>query len=59
PVAAEDDFFGSCVSNSGNTMVVGVPGDDDPGDGFGSAYVFFQFEPVAWIYLPVVLRGAP
>ena len=34
-------------------------GDDDNGDRSGSAYVFSRFEPVAWAYLPVVLRSAP
>ena len=38
---AEDDFFGAGVSISGNTVVVAARGDDDKGDGSGSAYVFY------------------
>ena len=49
----------AAVSISGNTLAVGAYGDDDNGDGSGSAYVFLRFEPVAWVYLPVVLRGGP
>ena len=53
------DFFGMSVSGDGDTLVVGATDDDDNGDGSGSAYVFIEFEPVAWVYLPVVLRSAP
>jgi hypothetical protein len=53
------DRFGSSVASGGELMVVGAWGDDDNGDNSGSAYVFIEFEPVAWVYLPVVLRGAP
>lgn len=38
--AAENDFFGSSVSISGNTIVVGAVGDEDNGDDSGSVYVF-------------------
>jgi hypothetical protein len=53
------DMFGNWVSVSGDTLVVGAWWDDDNGDASGSAYVFAPFEPVAWVYLPVVLRSAP
>lgn len=107
---ASGDQFGSSVSISGDTLVVGAHGDDDSGDNSGSAYfsdkpgtgwddmtetakgiasdgaadcesfgwsvsnsgeaavvgcwenaayVFLRFEPIAWVYLPVVLRSAP
>lgn len=39
--ALADDFFGSSVAISGDTVVVGAPGDDEaPGSGTGAAYVF-------------------
>lgn len=40
--AAENDVFGSfgSVAISGNTALVGAPGDDDGGEYSGSAYVF-------------------
>ena len=53
------DFFGWSVSISGDTVVSGAYHDDDLGEDSGSAYVFGPFEPVAWVYLPVVLRGGP
>ena len=34
------DFFGSSVSISGDNVVVGASGNDDAGNGSGSAYVF-------------------
>jgi acetyltransferase-like isoleucine patch superfamily enzyme len=34
------DSFGISVALSGNTVVIGANGDDDAGDGSGSAYVF-------------------
>ena len=37
---AENDWFGWSVSISGDYAVVGADGDDDNGDGSGSAYVF-------------------
>lgn len=37
---AAGDAFGSSVSISGDTIVVGAPGDDDNGSDSGSAYVF-------------------
>ena len=36
------DLFGNSVSISGDSAVVGVPGDDDAGVDSGSAYVFFR-----------------
>jgi len=38
--AAADDAFGRFVSISGNTALVGAPGDDDGGSESGSAYLF-------------------
>jgi FG-GAP repeat/PEP-CTERM motif len=38
--ASTDDYFGTAVSISGNTAIVGAEGDDDLGDESGSAYVF-------------------
>jgi hypothetical protein len=35
-----EDYFGSSVSISGNTAIVGAPGDDDNGTESGSAYIF-------------------
>ena len=40
--AAADDLFGWCVAISGDTVVVGVVGDDDTGEHSGSAYVFIR-----------------
>ena len=40
--AAADDAFGSAVSVSGETVVIGSPGDDDGGSASGSAYVFVR-----------------
>ena len=37
---AAGDLFGHSVSLSGDTALVGVPGDDDAGPDSGSAYVF-------------------
>ena len=37
---AEWDKFGQSVSISGTTVIVGAYGDDDNGDGSGSAYLF-------------------
>jgi len=39
---AADDWFGSSVAISGDTVVVGVWGDDDNGSDSGSAYVFVK-----------------
>jgi len=37
-----DDYFGSSVSISGDTAIVGAPGDDDNGNNSGSAYIFIR-----------------
>ena len=37
---AEEDFFGSTVSISGDYAIVGAPNDDDDGALSGSAYIF-------------------
>jgi hypothetical protein len=34
------DYFGGSVAISGNTVIVGAPGDDDNGESSGSAYLF-------------------
>jgi len=39
---AETDFFGTSVTLSGETALVGAKGDDDQGDSSGSAYVFVR-----------------
>jgi FG-GAP repeat len=39
---AGEDYFGSAVSLSGDTAVIGAPLDDDNGDSSGSAYVFIR-----------------
>ena len=41
------DFFGFSVAVDGDTVVVGAIGDDDNGDGSGSAYVFTE-PPNGW-----------
>ena len=40
PIARTNDAFGTSVSISGNSIVVGSPGDDDAGTDSGAAYVF-------------------
>lgn len=37
---AQGDTFGSAVSISGGTLVIGAPNDDDQGSNSGSAYIF-------------------
>lgn len=39
---AAEDYFGLGVSISGDTAVVGAPGDDDSGSSSGSIYVFYR-----------------
>ena len=39
-----EDFFGSFVSLSGDTALIGAPGDDDNGEWSGSAYVFTRID---------------
>lgn len=45
----QDDEFGTSVSISGNACLIGASGDDDNGDGSGSAYVF-RFDGQDWGY---------
>jgi len=40
--AAEGDYFGSSVSLSGDTVIIGARGDNDPGTDIGSAYIFVR-----------------
>lgn len=40
--AATSAYFGSSVAISGDTIVIGAPGDDSSGDGSGAAYVFVK-----------------
>jgi FG-GAP repeat/PEP-CTERM motif len=40
PDGTASDYFGESVAISGNTAIVGAYGDDDKGDGSGSAYIF-------------------
>ena len=42
--SAPDDAFGVSVAMSGDTIVVGAIGDNNPGNNFGSAYVFVRPE---------------
>ena len=42
------DWFGSSVAFSGETFVIGARGDDDVGDGSGSAYVFTREASGSW-----------
>ena len=45
---AADDFFGNSVSISGDYAVVGAQGNDDNGDGSGSAYLFKRID-TTWV----------
>ncbi len=40
PDSVERDAFGSSVSLKGNLAIIGVPDDDDNGDGSGAAWIF-------------------
>ena len=44
---ASNDGFGRVVAIGGNTAIVGASGDDDNGDGSGSAYVY-TFDGMNW-----------
>jgi hypothetical protein len=44
----ESDYFGRSVGIWGDTAVVGATGDDDMGEGSGSAYVF-RFDGSSWV----------
>jgi len=52
---AEQDYFGRSASLSGDTVAASALGNDVS----GSACIFGPLKPVAWLYLPVVLRSAP
>jgi len=45
---AKNDYFGSSVSVSDSTIVVGATGDDDDGANSGSAYVFEKSDDGEW-----------
>ena len=49
--AGWNDFFGKAVGISGDTVIVGAPGDDDHGAYSGAVYVFDVPEPSAAILL--------
>ena len=53
-----NDSFGDAVGISGNTIVVGAPGDDDSGSGAGAAYVF-EFVNNAWTQTALLVPPAP
>lgn len=40
PIPAADDFYGSALAFSGNTLVVSATGDDTGANGAGSVYVY-------------------
>ncbi len=46
--AASDDRFGSSVALSGNTLVVGATGVDDPASNSGAVYVFERDSMGSW-----------
>ena len=48
------DFFGRAVAIVGDTIVIGVPQDDDNGEDSGSAYVF-GFDGSVWIQQQKIL----
>ena len=49
---AANDNFGGSVSISGDYAVVGAKGDDDSGNGSGSAYIFERAAGGAWLQTP-------
>lgn len=51
------DGFGYSVSLGGDIIAVGAHGAYYAPN--KAAYLFYKFEPSAWIYLPIVLRSAP
>jgi hypothetical protein len=53
---ASGDQFGQSVAISGDTIIVGVPGDDDNGPDAGSAYVFTRSGAV-WSETAKLLAG--
>jgi hypothetical protein len=53
---APDDFFGVSAI-SGNLVIVGAAGNDDVGNGSGSAYLFVIPEPSSLILAALGLAG--
>ncbi len=53
---AAGDWFGRSVGVHGDTIVAGANGDDDLGDGYGSAYVF-RFDGSNWVQEAKLLPG--
>jgi hypothetical protein len=51
---ANYDFFGYAVAVVGDTVVIGVPRDDDNGEDSGSAYVF-RFDGSSWTQAQKIL----
>ena len=51
------DFFGISVAVSGDTIVVGAPGDDDKGGSCGSVYVFVRNDPSSTLMYPWVQQA--
>jgi hypothetical protein len=47
--AAPGDAFGRSVAISGDSIIVGAPGDDERGENAGAAYVFVRDASGAWI----------
>ena len=52
--SGSSDYFGRAVAVVGNTVVIGVPRDDDNGEDSGSAYVF-GFDGSIWIQQQKIL----
>ncbi|MCU0256053.1 MAG: FG-GAP repeat protein, partial [Vicinamibacterales bacterium] len=48
PGGAPGDAFGRSVAISGDTLVVGAPGDDERGENAGAAYVFVRQPAGEW-----------
>ncbi|MGV6814287.1 MAG: FG-GAP repeat protein [Phycisphaerales bacterium] len=53
-----NDDFGDTVAISGDTIVVGTPGDDESGSGAGAAYVF-AFDGTAWVQQAMLTPTGP
>lgn len=49
PDGAEYDLFGQAVAVSGDSVLIGAPGDDDKGSKSGSAYLFTRSDTGSWI----------
>lgn len=55
PGGNQKDYFGSQVSLSGPTLMIGVRGDDDFGGGAGAVHIYEQ-QTLFQIFLPTVIR---